>query len=54
LAFSLLLTAQLANFGDYINACLADDPVAIVTRLIPIELEETGEELAIDKFGDDW
>jgi hypothetical protein len=47
LIFSLLLAAQLANFGDNINTCLADDPITVVTGLIPVELEETGEELAV-------
>jgi hypothetical protein len=54
LVLPLLLAAQLADGGKDINAGLSDDPVAVVPRLIPIELEESCKELSVDEFGDDW
>ena len=46
--------AQLANFGYNVNASFPDDPVAVVSRLVPVKLEKSGEELFVDQFGDDW
>lgn len=54
LGFALLLCAQLANSRNDIDAGLADDPVAVVSRLVAIELEKAREELAIDQLGNDW
>lgn len=49
---ALLLAAQLANFCEDVDTGLSYDPVAVILRFVPVELEQPAEKLSIHQLSD--